>query len=79
MLDVDKMRPIDAFTTARRAVDALHEFDFDAAYRVLGLDPAWLQDASLLESVRIATARINELMLRAGLPPVPMPIDPTED
>jgi hypothetical protein len=79
MLDVDKMRPIDAFTTARRAVDALHVFDFDTAYRVLGLDPDWLQDASLIESVRIATARVNELMKRAGLPPVPMPPDPTEE
>ena len=79
MLDVSKMRPVDAFTVARSAVDALHAMNFDQAYRILGLDPAWLEDSTMLEAVRIATARVNELMERAGLPPAEMPADPMED
>ncbi len=79
MLDVSKMRPVDAFTVARQAVDALHRMDFDHAYRILGLDTTWLEDSTMLEAVRIATARVNELMARAGLPPAEMPADPTEE
>lgn len=77
VLDVSKMRPVDAFTTARAAVDALHAMDFDRAYRILSLDPSWLEDSTMLEAVRIATARVNEFMARAGLPPAEMPADPT--
>jgi hypothetical protein len=79
MLDVSKMRPVDAFTVARQAVDALHAMNFDQAYRILGLETAWLEDSTMLEAVRIATARVNELMERAGLPPAEMPADPMED
>lgn len=79
MLDVSKMRPVDAFTVARQAVDALHQMDFDQAYRILGLDTTWLEDSTMLEAVRIATARVNELMARAGLPPAEMPANPTEE
>lgn len=79
VLDVSKMRPVDAFTVARQAVDAMHAMNFDQAYRILGLDPTWLDDSSLVEAVRIATARVNELMERAGLPPAQMPADPMED
>lgn len=79
MLDVSKMRPVDAFTVARQAVDALHQMDFDQAYRILGLDTTWLEDSTMLEAVRIATACVNELMARAGLPPAEMPADPTEE
>lgn len=79
MLDVDKMRPVDAFARARAAVDHLHAMDYDQAYRILGLDPSWLEDATLVEAVRIATARVNELLVRAGLPPAQMPPDPIEE
>lgn len=79
MLDVDKMRPVDAFARAHTAVDHLHAMEYDQAFRVLGLDTAWLDDATLLETVRIATARLNELLARAGLPPAQMPPDLTEE
>jgi hypothetical protein len=78
MDDIANVRPVDAFKIAQQAVDALHRMEYDSAFRTLGLDPAWLDDATLLEVVRIATARLNEYLARAGLPPAVMPPNPDD-
>lgn len=75
VLDVNDLRPVDAFARARTATEHMHALDFEAAYQVMGLPIGWLDDSTLLEAVRIATARVNELLARAGLPPAPMPPD----
>ncbi len=79
MKDVSDMRPVDAFAIAQRAVDHMQRFEWDAAFRLLDLDTAWLEDSTLVEVAKIATARLNEYLARAGLPPAHMPADPTQE
>ncbi len=79
MKDVSNMRPVDAFTVAQHAVEHMQRFEWDAAFQVMDLDPAWLEDSTLVEVAKIATARVNEYLARAGLPLALMPADPTEE
>ena len=78
MLDASQMRPVDAWAVASTAVAHLQRHEWDAAYRVLDLDTTWLEDSTLVEVMRVATARVNEFLTRAGLPPAVMPPDPTQ-